>query len=173
MQPHSPEACVAAFTDALVRRDMASALALLTDDVVFFYSNGTAILGKDAFASLMKAAWQALQDYRYQTVDPRWVARSPAAASVVYGFEWSGRARGEAVGGRGRGTRVLTNDGSLWRIAHEHLSTGERGAEPLSDRRLAEIMAIRDDDIDTSDIPQATEADFRRARIVRAPHGPR
>jgi superfamily II DNA or RNA helicase len=38
---------------------------------------------------------------------------------------------------------------------------------PISDKRLAEIMAIRDEDIDTSDIPEATEADFRRARIVR------
>jgi len=28
-------------------------------------------------------------------------------------------------------------------------------------------MAIEDEDIDTSDIPEATEADFRRARIVR------
>jgi hypothetical protein len=38
---------------------------------------------------------------------------------------------------------------------------------PISDKRLAEIVAIRDEDIDTSDIPEATEADFARGRIVR------
>jgi superfamily II DNA or RNA helicase len=42
---------------------------------------------------------------------------------------------------------------------------------PISDKRLAEIMAIRDEDIDTSDIPEATEADFRRARMVRPSDG--
>jgi hypothetical protein len=38
---------------------------------------------------------------------------------------------------------------------------------PISDKRLAEIVAIRDEDIDISDIPEATEADFARGRIVR------
>ena len=40
---------------------------------------------------------------------------------------------------------------------------------PISDKRLAELMAIKDEDIDTSDIPEATEADFRRGRPVRVP----
>jgi ketosteroid isomerase-like protein len=124
MSANSPEACVADFIDALIRRDMGSALAMLTEDVVFFYSNGTSILGKDAFRSLMTANWKMVEDYRYATLDSNWVVRSDAAASVIYSFEWSGRARGEQVGGSGRGTRVLANDGSGWRIAHEHLSTG-------------------------------------------------
>ena len=38
----------------------------------------------------------------------------------------------------------------------------------ISDERLAEIMAIRDEDIDTSDIPEWTEEEARTARIVRA-----
>jgi hypothetical protein len=43
---------------------------------------------------------------------------------------------------------------------------------PISDKRLAEIMAIKDEDIDTSDIPEAVEADFLRARIVRGSRPP-
>ena len=125
---NSPEICVADFTAALIGRDMDSALGLLTDDVVFFYSNGTAILGKDAFAALMTASWKAVEDYRYATLDSRWIVRSEAAASVIYSFEWSGRVGDQKVGGSGRGTRVLHNDGSGWRIAHEHLSAGQWGA---------------------------------------------
>ncbi len=124
----SPQTCTAEFTAALVRRDMAAALALLADDVVFFYSNGSAIVGKDAFAALMAANWKVVSDYEYSTVDPLWIAESDAAACVIYGFAWSGMAGGAKVGGSGRGTRVLSNDGSGWRIAHEHLSPGQWGS---------------------------------------------
>jgi len=121
----SAQAFTADFTAALIRRDMDAALSLLTDDVVFFYSNGSMIVGKDAFASLMTANWKMVSDYEYSTMDSIWMSRSEAAACVIYGFTWSGVAGGEKVGGNGRGTRVLTNDGQGWRIAHEHLSAGQ------------------------------------------------
>jgi ketosteroid isomerase-like protein len=104
---------------------MSSALALLTDDVVFFYSNGTVILGKDSFATAMTASWKIVEDYRYSTLDSIWVAESGAAAAVIYAFEWSGVARGEKVSGGGRGTRVFRESFSGWQIAHEHLSAGQ------------------------------------------------
>jgi ketosteroid isomerase-like protein len=124
----SPQTCTAEFTAALVRRDMAAALALLTDDVVFFYSNGSAIVGKDAFAALMTANWKVLSDYEYSTAESIWVAHSESAACVIYSFAWSGVAGGAKVGGSGRGTRVLSKDGAGWRIAHEHLSAGDWGS---------------------------------------------
>jgi ketosteroid isomerase-like protein len=130
MPQDSAQACVAAFIDAMVRRDMDAALGLLSEDVVFFYSNGASIIGKQAFATLMTANWKMVEDYRYTTVDSSWVAQSDAAASVIYSFEWSGTVRGEGVRGSGRGTRVLTHDGAAWRIAHEHLSTGEWRPSP-------------------------------------------
>jgi ketosteroid isomerase-like protein len=98
---------------------------LLTDDVVFFYSNGSVIIGKDAFAAAMTANWKMITEYEYSTVESNWIAESDTIASVIYSFAWSGSARGEKVSGSGRGTRVLSNDGSGWRIAHEHLSTGQ------------------------------------------------
>ena len=104
---------------------METALALLTDDVVFFYSNGSAIVGKDAFSSLMTASWQVVEDYAYSTAGTVWVAQSEAAATVIYSFAWNGKVRGQVVGGEGRATRVLTKNGSGWRVAHEHLSTGD------------------------------------------------
>jgi ketosteroid isomerase-like protein len=125
MSASTPRACGADFTAALIRRDLGSALALLADDVVFFYSNGTVILGKEAFASAMTASWKVVEDYKYSTLDSIWVAESGAAAAVIYAFEWSGVARGEKVSGGGRGTRVFRETLSGWLIVHEHLSAGQ------------------------------------------------
>lgn len=127
MSEGSPEACSAGFTAALIRRDMDAAVALLADDVVFFYSNGTVIAGKAEFASTMAANWRMVEGYRYLTLDPTWVVQSEAAAVVIYGFQWSGTVRGEKTGGGGRGTRVFRNTGAGWLITHEHLSVGPRG----------------------------------------------
>jgi hypothetical protein len=41
---------------------------------------------------------------------------------------------------------------------------------PISEKRLAEIAAIADEDIDTSDIPEAGEEFFKKAKLI-APSG--
>jgi len=125
MAAKSAQACASEFTLCLVRRDIDAALMLLTDNVVFFCSNGSVIIGKDAFAATMTANWKIVTDYEYSAVESNWIAESDTVASVIYSFAWSGLARGEKVGGSGRGTRVFSRDGSGWRIAHEHLSTGQ------------------------------------------------
>jgi ketosteroid isomerase-like protein len=120
----SPQACMTAFVAAMVARDMEAALALLTDDVALFYSNGGALWGKDAFVAAMTASWKLVSDYKYTTVESIWVAQSDSAASVIYTFAWSGLAGGNEVKGGGRGTRVFRRAPDGWRIAHEHLSAG-------------------------------------------------
>jgi ketosteroid isomerase-like protein len=122
----SPQACSADFTAALIRRDIDTAIALLADDVVFFYSNGSELIGTDAFAVAMAANWKIVEEYQYSTVEPVWIAQSDAAAAVVYGFVWSGVARGERVSGGGRGTGVFRRGPAGGLIAHEHLSVGQR-----------------------------------------------
>jgi ketosteroid isomerase-like protein len=124
----SAQACAADFTAALIGRDIDAALALLTDDVVFFYSNGTALRGKAAFAAAMTSSWKVVEDYEYATLDSTWVSESGDAAALIYSFVWSGVARGQRVSGSGRGTRVFSRaPGAGWRIAHEHLSAGQWG----------------------------------------------
>jgi ketosteroid isomerase-like protein len=128
MSAASPQICTADFTAALIGRDIDAALALLTDDVVFFYSNGTAIRGREAFAAAMTSSWKLIADYQYTTLESAWVSQSEAAAAVIYSFAWSGAVRGQAVSGAGRGTRVFCRaPGAGWLIAHEHLSTGQWG----------------------------------------------
>ncbi|HEY1708237.1 MAG TPA: nuclear transport factor 2 family protein [Rhizomicrobium sp.] len=121
----TPQACMDAFIAAMIRRDMAAALDLLTGDVALFYSNGTALWGKEQFTAVMTANWKLVQDYKYTTVEAIWLAQSDTAAAAIYTFSWSGLAGGNAVSGGGRGTRVFRKEGSDWRIAHEHLSAGQ------------------------------------------------
>jgi hypothetical protein len=58
---------------------------------------------------------------------------------------------------------LLSPNVRVWEIEEVELWLANRRAT-ISDERLAEIAAIPDDKIDTSDIPEATEADFARAR---------
>jgi ketosteroid isomerase-like protein len=124
MAANSPQECMTAFVAAMVARDIDAALNLLTSDVVLFYSNGTALWGKDAFVAAMTASWKMVSDYKYTTVEAIWLAQSDSVASVVYTFAWSGVAGGNQIEGGGRGTRVFRREADGWRIAHEHLSAG-------------------------------------------------
>jgi ketosteroid isomerase-like protein len=126
MSANSPQACAAEFTAALIRRDIGSALALLADGVVFFFSNGTTIVGKDAFSASMTAAWSVIENYKYESGESDWLAVTDAAAAVIYRFAWSGVARGVDVHGAGRGTRVFTKQlNAGWVLTHEHISSGQ------------------------------------------------
>jgi ketosteroid isomerase-like protein len=124
MSGDSPRSCMADFVAAMIRRDMDAASALLSDDVVLFYSNGSALWGKPAFVSAMTENWKLVDHYSYTTLDSIWLAQSDTAAAVTYTFAWTGRAGGNAVSGGGRGTRVFRRESAGWRIAHEHLSAG-------------------------------------------------
>src|SRR5262249_54506660 len=125
MSDTSPQACMEEFVAAMIRKDMDSALARLTDDVILFYSNGSTLWGKEAFRSVMTANWKLIDNYDYKTLESIWLALSDNVAAVTYTFAWSGVAGGRDVSGGGRGTRVFQRDKMGWRIAHEHLSSGQ------------------------------------------------
>jgi ketosteroid isomerase-like protein len=125
MLADSPQACAVEFTAALIRRDLGSALALLADGAVFFYSNGTTIVGKNAFAASMTGAWSAIENYKYESGESDWLTLTSDAAAVIYRFAWSGVARGADVSGAGRGTRVfMKQPNGGWLLTHEHISNG-------------------------------------------------
>ena len=124
MSPTSARECLAAFEAALAKADLDSAIALLSDDAAFFYSNGSAHFGKDAIRAAIKANFDSIRDDNYATHDHVWLAQSDSAAACIYSFAWTGTMDGKPVGGRGRGTTVLRRESDGWRIVHEHLSQG-------------------------------------------------
>lgn len=126
----TPQACMIALVAALIRRDINAVLPLLTDDVVFYYSNGTMLWGKTAFTAAMTSSWARIERYTYETRDPVWLAQSDTVAAVIYGFAWTGVVDGKEASGSGRATRVFRRDRgrwslrTRWRLVHEHLSAG-------------------------------------------------
>ncbi|MEJ1969288.1 MAG: DUF4440 domain-containing protein [Rhizomicrobium sp.] len=123
MPPVSPQACLGAFEGALQKGDLDAALAVLADDVVFFYSNGAAHWGKAAIRAAIQANWDSLDGDNYATRDHIWV-EGDAAAACLYSFSWTANMDGKDVGGKGRGTTVFRREPAGWRIASEHLSNG-------------------------------------------------
>lgn len=59
----TPQTCMESFVAALIRKDIDATLPLLTDNVALFYSNGSAIWGKDAFTAAITANWKQLDRY--------------------------------------------------------------------------------------------------------------
>ena len=99
-----PPECMAAFGSGAGKADLDAAMDLLTGDVVFFYSNGSAHFGRDAIRAAIKANFDSIKDDTYATRDHIWLAQSEAAAACIYSFAWTGAMEGKQVGGRGRGT---------------------------------------------------------------------
>ncbi len=122
--PGSAKECLAAFEAALGKRDLDVAMTLLSDDVVFFYSNGTAHFGRDAIRVAIQANFASIKDDNYRTHDHIWLAQSDTAAACVYSFSWMGTMDGKPVSGRGRGTSILRCEADGWRIVNEHFNQG-------------------------------------------------
>ena len=116
--------CLAAFEAALAKADLDGAIAWLSDDAVFFYSNEAAHFGEQAIRAAIKANFDSIKDDSYATHDHIWLAQSELAAACICSFAWTGTLDGKQVGGRGRGTTVLRRERDGWRIVHEHLSRG-------------------------------------------------
>ena len=108
----SPKDCMAAFVAALIRRDIEAALALLTDDVAFFYSNGSSLWGKQAFAAATTASWRRVERHTYTTDEAVWLAE--------FWLRRRGRLRLLMVRGGGRRGRCRRRPG------HEGLPPGTR-----------------------------------------------
>ena len=105
-------------------KDLEGTMALIADEAVYFWSNGSAMFGKAEIAEGMKANFAGIQDDTYHVRDVVWIAEGDDIAACVFRFEWTGKVNGQPVSGRGRGATVLKRIDGKWRIAHENLSQG-------------------------------------------------
>lgn len=102
-------------------------LAMIADDAVYLFSDGTSHVGKAAIADALAKNFAAIGYETYRIRDVRWLVRTGDVATCVYVFEWSGVIDGKPASGSGRGTSVLRRDGESWLVVHEHLSKGGLG----------------------------------------------
>jgi ketosteroid isomerase-like protein len=116
--------CMQTIEAAMRAKDVDGALALMTDDVVFFYSNQTMHVGKAAIGRALAENFSGIEDDTHRTEDITWLLQSESSAACVYHFRWTGLMDGNAVGGKGRGTSLFRREPDGWKLAHEHLSQG-------------------------------------------------
>jgi uncharacterized protein (TIGR02246 family) len=99
-------------------------MALIADDAVYFWSNGSAMFGKAEIAEAMQTNFATILDDTYDVHDLTWIAEDDDIAACVFRFEWTGKINGQPVSGQGRGVTVLKRIDGEWRVAHENLSQG-------------------------------------------------
>jgi len=103
---------------------LGATLAMIADDAVYLFSDGSSHIGKVAIADVLAKNFAAIAEETYRIRDIRWLLDGGGAATCVYLFEWSGIVEGKPASGSGRGTSVLRRDGESWLVVHEHLSRG-------------------------------------------------
>jgi ketosteroid isomerase-like protein len=99
-------------------------LSLIDDRAVYWFSDGTAHVGKRAIERVFRDNADLIREETYRISDVAWIAESPAVAACTFRFDWSGIVRGAPASGGGRGTIVLSRRGDSWAVVHEHLSKG-------------------------------------------------
>jgi ketosteroid isomerase-like protein len=123
-EPATPEELIAAYEQASAAHDLEGVMALLDDRAVYWFSNQSAHVGREAVRGAIAHNFAAVEGEAYALADLRWLVRSEEAAVCVYRYRWRGRIGGREAQGEGRGTSVLARRDAGWRIVHEHLSAG-------------------------------------------------
>lgn len=120
----TPEQALSAYEAAAAAQNLEATLELVHPDAVYWFSNESSHVGREAVATAIRANFESLGDGTYRIDQLRWLATSDDVAVCVYRFTWTGTIDGRGVGGSGRGTNVLRRSGTEWLVIHEHLSRG-------------------------------------------------
>jgi len=121
----SPTEFMSAYEAVTNAHNLDVLLDLIADDAIYLFSNQTAHVGKPATRKAIQANFEAIQGETYRILNLKWLASSSDVAACVYEFDWSGTMNGRPVSGRGRGTTVIRRADGRWKVAHEHLSSGD------------------------------------------------
>lgn len=121
----TPAEFMQAYESVLNTHDLEATLTLIEGDAVFFFSNQTAHVGKQAIGEAIGRNFQLIEDETFTLANLSWLAQTEKVAVCVYDFSWSGMIRGEPASGTGRGTTLLRRSEDGWKVLHEHLSQGK------------------------------------------------
>ena len=121
----SPAEFMRAYATAANRHDLEAMLEMIADDAIFWFSDRSSHVGKDAIARAIQINFDAIKNEEYRITDLTWLAESSDIAACVYEFHWSGEVAGKPASGGGRGASLLRRIDGQWRLAHEHLSPGK------------------------------------------------
>lgn len=116
---------MAAYERATDDHDLSAVLSMIAEDAVYFFSDESVHVGKEAIERVLRRNFAAIREETYAVDNVRWLARSRETAVCVYDYRWSGVIQGQPASGSGRGTTVLRRSDEDWKVVHEHLSKGK------------------------------------------------
>jgi ketosteroid isomerase-like protein len=99
--------------------------SFIHDDAVFIFSDGT-FRGKQEVAQAFRKTFTTIQNEQYSIQNINWLVVCKSFAICIYNFAWTGIIDGKNSSGEGRGTSVLLNTNTGWKIIHEHLGPPPR-----------------------------------------------
>lgn len=108
------------YVRALNTHDWKQVRPLIDDNAVFIFSEGTYV-GIRAIEAAVQRTFALIKDEHYQVKNQHWVQDLATSALCYYDFAWRGLIDGREVSGGGRGTSVLHQTSTGWKIIHEHL----------------------------------------------------
>ena len=114
------EAFFAAYEQALSLQSWEALAPLIDENACFVFSDGT-YHGKSEVERAIRATFALIKDEKYRLQNVHWVHFNGTCALCTYRFVWSGLIDGVASHDSGRGTSLLVNDATGWKIKHEHL----------------------------------------------------
>jgi len=95
---------------------------LIHDDATYIFTDGV-FKGLGEILNAIKHTFDLIQDETYKISDVSWVFESDKLAICTYKFQWQGKVNGRSESGGGVGTNIIKNDGTGWKMLHEHLSS--------------------------------------------------
>ncbi len=119
---------LSAYGKASDSNDLDAVLSMIDEEAVYFFSNESVHIGKQAIERAIRRNFESIQDDSYSIDNVTWLANTDDVAACVYDFSWSGTIEGQDAAGSGRGTTVLRRLGDDWKVVHEHLSHGNFAA---------------------------------------------
>lgn len=114
------ESFLAVYEQTLALQSWDARAPLIDETACFVFSDGT-YQGKAQIERAIRSTFALINDETYRLEDVYWVHVAADCALCTYQFVWSGLINGVASQGSGRGTSLLVNDATGWKIKHEHL----------------------------------------------------
>ena len=118
----TPEECLEEMTAAAGNAQ--KFVSFLSEDVVCWFSNETAHVGRERVKATLEQSAGLVTDYTYEAGPRQWLVQTDSLAVCLYAFRWSGKVGDRRIEGGGRATRVLRQSNGRWFLVHEHLSKG-------------------------------------------------
>jgi ketosteroid isomerase-like protein len=111
--------------EALAEKEDFALIKDMIHERAFFRFNDGDFVGPQAIQAVFEKTWRgdpSVKKARFFLSDIVVLSSDHVSATATYTYNWVGSQGGREFTIRGRGTRVLVQEGGRWQIIHEHLS---------------------------------------------------